>query len=117
MVIIAGVDEAGRGPLAGPVVAAAVILPNSYNLEGLDDSKKVTPKKRSQLFVEIQHQATAIGVGVVAAADIDKTNILKATQQAMKTKTRPGCNRWLCVANTDHTKQRGHKGRSNSRCY
>ncbi len=84
MVIIAGVDEAGRGPLAGPVVAAAVILPNSYNLEGLDDSKKVTPKKRSQLFVEIQHQATAIGVGVVAATDIDKTNILHATQQAMK---------------------------------
>ena len=84
MVIIAGVDEAGRGPLAGPVVAAAVILPNSYNLEGLDDSKKVTPKKRSQLFVEIQHQATAISVGVVAAADIDKTNILQATQQAMK---------------------------------
>jgi len=84
MVIIAGVDEAGRGPLAGPVVAAAVILPNSYNLEGLDDSKKVTPKKRSQLFVEIQHQATAIGVGVVAATDIDKTNILQATQQAMK---------------------------------
>ena len=84
MVIIAGVDEAGRGPLAGPVVAAAVILPNSYNLEGLDDSKKVTPKKRSQLFVEIQHQATAIGVGVVAASDIDKTNILQATQLAMK---------------------------------
>jgi len=84
MAIIAGVDEAGRGPLAGPVVAAAVILPNSYNLEGLDDSKKVTPKKRSQLFVEIQHQATAIGVGVVAASDIDKTNILQATQLAMK---------------------------------
>ena len=84
MAIIAGVDEAGRGPLAGPVVAAAVILPNSYNLEGLDDSKKVTPKKRSQLFVEIKHQATAIGVGVVAAAEIDKTNILQATQQAMK---------------------------------
>ena len=84
MAIIAGVDEAGRGPLAGPVVAAAVILPNSYNLEGLDDSKKVTPKKRSQLFVEIQHQATAIGVGVVAASEIDKTNILQATQLAMK---------------------------------
>ena len=84
MAIIAGVDEAGRGPLAGPVIAAAVILPNSYNLEGLDDSKKVTPKKRSQLFVEIQNQATAIGVGAVAAAEIDKTNILQATQQAMK---------------------------------
>ena len=84
MAIIAGVDEAGRGPLAGPVIAAAVILPNSYNLEGLDDSKKITPKKRSHLFVEIQHQATAIGVGVVEAAEIDKTNILQATQQAMK---------------------------------
>ena len=84
MALIAGVDEAGRGPLAGPVVAAAVILPNSYNLEGLDDSKKVASKKRSQLFVDIKHQATAIGVGVVAAADIDKTNILQATQQAMK---------------------------------
>ena len=84
MAIIAGVDEAGRGPLAGPVVAAAVILPNYYDLKGLDDSKKLTPKKRSQLFVEIQHQATAIGVGVVAAAEIDKTNILQATHQAMK---------------------------------
>ena len=84
MALIAGVDEAGRGPLAGPVVAAAVILPNYYDLKGLDDSKKVTPKKRSQLFVEIQHQATAIGVGVVAAAEIDKTNILQATHQAMK---------------------------------
>ena len=84
MALIAGVDEAGRGPLAGPVVAAAVILPNYYDLKGLDDSKKLTPKKRSQLFVEIQHQATAIGVGVVTAAEIDKTNILQATQQAMK---------------------------------
>ena len=84
MSIIAGVDEAGRGPLAGPVVAAAVILPKFYNLEGLDDSKKVTPKKRSQLFKTIKHQATAIGVGVVSSAEIDKTNILQATQQAMK---------------------------------
>jgi len=84
MAIIAGVDEAGRGPLAGPVVAAAVILPNSYNLEGLDDSKKISPKKRSHLFVEIQHQSAAIGIGVVVAAEIDKTNILQATQQAMK---------------------------------
>ena len=65
MAIIAGVDEAGRGPLAGPVVAAAVILPNSYNLEGLDDSKKVTPIKRSQLYIEIYRQATAIGVGII----------------------------------------------------
>ena len=84
MVIIAGVDEAGRGPLAGPVVAAAVILPNSYNLEGLDDSKIVTPKKRSQLYIEIYRQATAIGVGIITAAEIDKTNILQATQHAMK---------------------------------
>ena len=84
MAIIAGVDEAGRGPLAGPVVAAAVILPNSYNLEGLDDSKKVTPIKRSQLYIEIYHQATAIGVGIITAGEIDKTNILQATQHAMK---------------------------------
>ena len=84
MALIAGVDEAGRGPLAGPVVVAAVILPNSYNLEGLDDSKKVTPIKRSQLYIEIYNQATAIGVGIITAAEIDKTNILQATQHAMK---------------------------------
>ena len=78
MVIIAGVDEAGRGPLAGPVVAAAVILPKYYDLRGLDDSKKVTPKKRSQLFVKIQLQATAIGVGGISATEIQKTNILEA---------------------------------------
>ena len=84
MAILAGVDEAGRGPLAGPVVAAAVILPNSYNLEGLDDSKKVTPKKRSKLFIDINQQAIAIGVGIISAVQIDKTNILYSTQQAMK---------------------------------
>ena len=84
MEIIAGVDEAGRGPLAGPVVAAAVILPNSYNLEGLNDSKKVTPKKRSKLFININQQAISIGVGIISAAQIDKTNILYSTQQAMK---------------------------------
>ena len=84
MAIIAGVDEAGRGPLAGPVVAAAVILPNSYNLEGLDDSKKVSPKKRSKLFIDIYQQAIAIGLGIISAAQIDKTNILDSTQQAMK---------------------------------
>ena len=84
MAIIAGVDEAGRGPLAGPVVAAAVILPESYDLEGLDDSKKVTPKKRSLLFNEIQNQAISIGMGIVPAAGIDKTNILEATQKAMR---------------------------------
>ncbi len=84
MAIIAGVDEAGRGPLAGPVVAAAVILPNSYNLVGLDDSKKVTPKKRSKLFIDINQQAIAIGVGIISAVQIDKTNILYSTQQAMK---------------------------------
>ena len=84
MAIIAGVDEAGRGPLAGPVVAAAVILPNSYNLEGLDDSKKVSPKKRLKLFIDIYQQAIGIGVGIISAAQIDKTNILVATQQSMK---------------------------------
>ena len=84
MAIIAGVDEAGRGPLAGPVVAAAVILPNSYILEGLDDSKKVTPKNRTKLFIDIYQQAIAIGVGIISAAQIDKTNILDSTQKAMK---------------------------------
>ena len=84
MAIVAGVDEAGRGPLAGPVVAAAVILPNSYILEGLDDSKKVTPKNRTKLFIDIYQQAIAIGVGIISAAQIDKTNILDSTQKAMK---------------------------------
>jgi len=80
---VAGVDEAGRGPLAGPVVAAAVILPDAYDLPGLNDSKKLSEKKRAQLFPLIRQQALAIGLGVITAELIDDINILQATLQAM----------------------------------
>ncbi len=80
---LAGVDEAGRGPLAGPVVAAAVILPPGFILEGLRDSKALTPAQRDQFFDLIQRQAIAVGVGVVEAEEIDRVNILRATFRAM----------------------------------
>jgi ribonuclease HII len=81
---IAGVDEAGRGPLAGPVVAAAVILPGGYDLPGLNDSKQLSPKKRDQLFPLIKQQAVAVGVGIADAALVDQLNILQATLRAMQ---------------------------------
>ena len=81
---IAGVDEAGRGPLAGPVVAAAVILPENFTLPGLTDSKKLSEKKRDQFYPLIQQQATAVGIGVASAAEIDQINILQATLLAMQ---------------------------------
>ena len=84
MKLIAGVDEAGRGALAGPVVAAAVILPDKYDLVGLNDSKKVSPFKREKLFGEINNQAISIGVGIVSHREIDKINILESTFKAMK---------------------------------
>lgn len=80
---VAGVDEAGRGPLAGPVVAAAVILPDDYRLPGLTDSKQLTANQRDRLLPLIKQQAVAIGLGVVDAAQIDRLNILQATLQAM----------------------------------
>ena len=80
---VAGIDEAGRGPLAGPVVAAAVILPHQATLPGLDDSKKVNPAKRETLFELIHQIAIAVGVGVVHAEEIDRINILQATRKAM----------------------------------
>ncbi|MFN2257388.1 MAG: ribonuclease HII, partial [Desulfuromonadaceae bacterium] len=80
---IAGVDEAGRGPLAGPVVAAAVILPPSFDLPGLTDSKKLSPKRRAQLFHAIRAQALGIGTGFAPAARIDTINVLQATLEAM----------------------------------
>lgn len=83
MEVIAGVDEAGRGPLAGPVVAAAVIL-DGAEIEGLRDSKKLTTKKRDTLFDEIQNRAKSIGIGIVSENDIDKLNILSATHKAMQ---------------------------------
>jgi len=82
--LIAGVDEAGRGPLAGPVVAAAVILPEGMTLEGVKDSKAMTEKAREEAFFLINEKALAIGVGVVDAKTIDESNILKASLDAMK---------------------------------
>lgn len=81
---ICGIDEAGRGPLAGPVVAAAVILPADCVIEGLNDSKKLTEKKREALFEIIQTQAVACAVAAVDHRVIDEINILQATFQAMR---------------------------------
>ena len=81
---IAGIDEVGRGPLIGSVVAAAVILPKNYKLAGLTDSKKLSEKKREELFIIIKKEAIAIGIGEVSAKKIDEINILNATKEAMK---------------------------------
>ncbi len=81
---IAGVDEAGRGPLAGPVVAAAVIFSANIEMAGLDDSKKLSPKKREELFPKIQESAITFGVAVVDREVIDEINILQAARLAMK---------------------------------
>ena len=81
---IAGIDEAGRGPLAGPVVAAAVILPSQVNIPGLNDSKKLSTKKREELFPKIQEISVFYGVAVVDQKVIDKINILQAARLAMK---------------------------------
>lgn len=81
---IAGIDEAGRGPLAGPVVASCVIMSPDVYIEGLCDSKKITPSKRERLYNEIQKNALAIGIGIVSHEIIDKINILQATFLAMK---------------------------------
>jgi len=83
--LIAGVDEAGRGPLAGPVVAAAVILPEDVFIGGLNDSKKLSPKQRENLFDEITRKAVAIGTGIVGEKCIDEINILNAAIKAMET--------------------------------
>ena len=81
---IAGIDEAGRGPLAGPVVAAAVIFPSQVNIPGLNDSKKLSNKKREELFPKIQEISVSYGVAVVGQKVIDKINILQAARLAMK---------------------------------
>jgi ribonuclease HII len=80
---IAGVDEAGRGPLAGPVVAAAVVLPPGTRIAGVDDSKRLAPEERERLFEVIRAQAAAVGVAVVDHLTIDRINILEATRLAM----------------------------------
>ena len=82
--VVIGTDEAGRGPLAGPVVAGACILPVGYCPEGLDDSKKLSEKKREALYDEITKNAVAWGVGMSSAAEIDEINILNASLQAMR---------------------------------
>jgi ribonuclease HII len=81
---IAGLDEAGRGPLAGPVVAAAVVLPRRCSLAGLDDSKLVGEPDRVRLFAEIVRRAIGIGIGSASEAEIDRLNILEATRLAMR---------------------------------
>ena len=81
---ICGIDEVGRGPLAGPVVAAAVILPKDAEILYLNDSKKLSAKRREELYDEIQEKAIAIGIGMAGPARIDEINILQATYEAMR---------------------------------
>ena len=81
--LIAGCDEAGRGPLCGPVVAAAVILPQNYHLEGLNDSKQMSEKKREELFPIIKKDAISYGIGIVDNKKIDEINIYEASRLAM----------------------------------
>ncbi len=80
---IAGVDEVGRGPLAGPVVAAAVILPENFSVLGVDDSKKLSEKKREELFERIKEEAICYAIGLIDNQRIDEINILEATKEAM----------------------------------
>ena len=84
MLLIAGIDEAGRGPLAGPVAAGAVILPADHDILYLNDSKKLSEKKRDMLFDQIKEEAVAWAVGLVEPARIDEINILQATYEAMR---------------------------------
>ena len=81
---IAGADEAGRGPLAGPVVAAACIMPADSFIEGINDSKKLTPKKRDALYEQIIAKAISYGVGIVDVAEIERVNILNAARRAFE---------------------------------
>ena len=82
---IAGIDEAGRGPLAGPVVVGVVIMPKDSMIEGINDSKKVSEKKREKLYEEITNEAIAWGVGIIDQKEIDEINILNATKKAVTT--------------------------------
>lgn len=82
---VCGIDEAGRGPLCGPVVAAAVVLPDEYNILYINDSKKLSETKREEVYKEIDKYAVAYGVGIVSPERIDEINILQATYEAMRT--------------------------------
>ena len=93
---IAGIDEAGRGPLAGPVVSAAVILPVDFSLTGVTDSKKLTPAKRNRLYDQIYTLAVSVGIGIVDPIEIDRINILQASLLSMamaveNLNPQPGC--------------------------
>lgn len=81
---VAGIDEAGRGPLAGPVVAAAVIFPRGWMSDEITDSKKLSPKRREEVYDKILSSAQSLGIAVVDQGEIDRTNILRATLMAMK---------------------------------
>jgi ribonuclease HII len=96
---IAGIDEAGRGPLAGPVVAAAVVFPQGFFHAGVDDSKKLSPAKRETLYHVIRENALALGVGIADHLTIDRVNILNATFQAMHEAVRalPGKPEFLLI--------------------
>lgn len=83
-ILVCGIDEAGRGPLAGPVVAGAVILPRDCEILFLNDSKKLSEKRREELFLEIQEKAVSFSVGIVGPEQIDEINILQATYEAMR---------------------------------
>ena len=80
---ICGIDEAGRGPLAGPVVVAAVIMPKDSMIEGVNDSKKVSEKKRETIYVQIINEAIAYGIGIIDQKEIDDINILNATKKGL----------------------------------
>ena len=82
--IVAGIDEAGRGPLAGPVVAACTVLTALLPIGGIDDSKRLSPKRRAELALEIRRHAAAYGIGLAEPAEIDALNIYRATQLAMR---------------------------------
>ncbi|MGH7464972.1 MAG: ribonuclease HII, partial [Longimicrobiales bacterium] len=84
LTLIAGVDEVGRGPLAGPVLAAAVVLPPGIAIRGVDDSKKLTADRRAELYEEIRAKAVAIGVAGASTREVDRINILRASHLAMK---------------------------------
>ncbi|MCJ8006247.1 ribonuclease HII [Lederbergia wuyishanensis] len=81
--LIAGLDEVGRGPLAGPVVSAAVILEENSYIPGLNDSKKLTEKKREELYSEIMSKSVAVGIGILSSEEIDRVNIYEATKKSM----------------------------------
>ncbi len=82
---ICGIDEAGRGPLAGPVVVASVIMPRDSMIEGVNDSKKVSEKKREKLYTQILEEAISCGIGIIDQNEIDEINILEATKKALTT--------------------------------